>query len=85
MPLFHFHLVTDGEREHVGSVELPSRGEAVPVGLQLVTKILANSARMAGGDESLTILATDDAGTMVYSFNVSRRLRGDDRPNSYLH
>lgn len=84
MPRFHFHLVTEHDREHVGSIDLPNRGEALPVGLQLTLKLLANSVRMHVGGDGLSIQATDDAGAVVYNFDVAPRT-GDRVPSGYVH
>lgn len=85
MPLFHFHLVTDDDREHIGSMDLPSRGEALPSGLKLTTQLLAGAGRGKAGGQSWTVQATDDAGALVYNFEVSRRCKDDGEPSGYVH
>ncbi|WP_237478985.1 DUF6894 family protein [Lichenibacterium dinghuense] len=85
MPLFHFHLVASGEREHVGTLDLPSRGNALPAGIRLTMSILADLASADGAGDGLVIQATDNVGAVVYTFDVSQEPESDAQANSYLH
>ncbi len=85
MPMFHFHLVEGDEREHIGSLDLPCRGEAMPAGLRLTMQVLADLAMAGGYDEGLTLQATDDVGAVVYNFDVAHGSGGDDGSVGYRH
>ena len=83
MPKSHFHLVTDDNREHIGSVDLPSRNDVIPAGLKVTTEILTAIVRQHPDKEGWRVQSVDEAGA-VYNFTVSTRPEGDDRPSGYL-
>lgn len=84
MPRYHFHLVTRSDRERIGCIDLPDKGAVIPAGLKLTTQILAGAASHKAQNEGWTVQATDDAGAVIYNFNVSRG--GEERgPSGYVH
>lgn len=84
MPKFHIHLVTDDDREHIGSMDLPNRDAAIPADLKSTVRLLANVAREEAVDQAWIVQATDEAGAIVYSFDTSRRT-GDRGPSGSVH
>ena len=85
MPKFHFYLVTEDDREHIGSIELPNRGAVIPAGLKITTEILTSIVRRHPEENGLQVQTEDEAGAVVYTFTVSPRPEGHDRPTGYLH
>ena len=86
MPQFHFYLVAGDERGHIRSIDLPSRSDALPVGLELTTEVLALITQEHDLVEEGTVIeATDDAGVVVYTFYLSRCLDDHDGSSGYLH
>lgn len=78
MPRFHFHIVVDSCREHVGCMDLPHADAVVSTGVKVTARLLAGAARREVQGEGWSVQATDDAGKVVYNFNVSQRASCDD-------
>ncbi|WP_237477094.1 hypothetical protein [Lichenibacterium dinghuense] len=85
MPKFHFYLVSANGREHVGSIELPSQNDLIPAGLRITTKILATIVGRHSEQGGLMVQSVDEAGSVVYNFDVSRGARDSDSPRGNLH
>lgn len=83
MPQFHFYLIADPDREHIGTIELPHRQAVVPAGIRLTAEILASTSRKETSCDGWKTQATDNSGATVYSFNVTRN--GSNGPFGYVH
>lgn len=85
MPKFHFYLVSEGDRDHIGSIDLPSRADLIPAGLRLTTKILATIIGRHPEQGGPTVQSVDEAGNVIYNFDVSPKAKDEDEPCSFLH
>lgn len=84
MPRFHFHLVIDGDRNHIGSMDLPNKDAVLPTGLKITVRLLANVAREDAEGRAWVVQATDEMGAIVYNFDASGRV-ADRGPSGYVH
>ena len=85
MPPFHFYFVTDDDRTHIVSVELPTLDAVIPIGIKLTKEILAGVIREYPGVDEMLVQAVDDTGAVIYNFRTSPGVRGHDGPSDYLH